>query len=715
MDKAAARARRAAARNAATIESEDSQLIVQEGDETPEGDKVTDETLEEGNETLEEGNNPTDEPAEPLEEAEDAERMRIEAMEAAAEAAEKARRRQAAKEKRQAQQELATQAAIDIAILTERERAAARAEEDRLLSLAREESYREEMARELHEKTEEFRRQTQVLKSQIGDLLEIDEAIADADAADRAVDEREKEEDDDDDAEDSKRGAPPREMMEDRTSSSRDEDTEMDPIGEEAAALEASRKLASATAAAKAALAAATHAETNAARKLAASQDVASMARINIATRLASQKATTAVECLTPGQAMSGVLDYSKSAHAKLFKEATMTLTSASEAFSVTPENFADLVTQLKRRASNLGWYETINMVPTETVPDSPKLNLMENYRELNLAQIELHDVSYIAFGGRKAQDSRMMFEALWNSLSREGRSKLGPETSRFHITVGGRRYPSGNLLFKIIADKSVLTTRGTSRYIKSQLALIPEHLATLKFNIASFHEYVKGLVMELQAGGEEPLDLNRTLMMAYATVPGPDFKQYINHLQDQMDGNSPDGKALDWHYLFLMSKVENKYKTMNLQKTWSDTPDNQEMIALRTELRSLKKKWQKGKPTGPPKRGPRKPTKPNLKKSKAEAEFNKLKIIKPENPSTAELKHKGKTFKWCGSDTGGQCEQYVLHKPTECKGKLAKKKPPPRKGQKGGSKKSATMIVNAAAAYNDDDDSDDEMASDSN
>ena len=156
MDKAAARARRAAARNAATIESEDSQLIVQEGDETPEGDKVTDETLEEGN-------NPTDEPAEPLEEAEDAERMRIEAMEAAAEAAEKARRRQANKEKRQAQQELATQAAIDIAILTERERAAARAEEDRLLSLAREESLREEMAREMHEKTEEFRRQTQVL------------------------------------------------------------------------------------------------------------------------------------------------------------------------------------------------------------------------------------------------------------------------------------------------------------------------------------------------------------------------------------------------------------------------------------------------------------------------------------------------------------------------------------------------------------------------
>lgn len=304
-----------------------------------------------------------------------------------------------------------------------------------------------------------------------------------------------------------------------------------------------------------------------------------------------------------------------------------------------------------------------------------------------------------------------MMFEALWNSLSREGRSKLGPETSRFHITVNGRRYPSGNLLFKIIADKSVLTTRGTSRYIKSQLALIPEHLATLKFNIASFHEYVKSLVMELQAGGEEPLDLNRTLMMAYNTVPGQDFKQYINHLQDQMDGNSPDGKTLDWHYLVLMAKVENKYKTMNLQKTWSSKPDNQEMIALKTELRQMKKKW-KGKPDKrPPRKGPRKTGKPDMKKRKAEADFNRLKKIKPEDPATAELEHKGKTFKWCGRDTGGHCEQFVLHKPAECEGKLAKK-PPPGKGKKS-SKKSASLIVNTAAAYNEDD-SDEEMEYDS-
>ena len=100
------------------------------------------------------------------------------------------------------------------------------------------------------------------------------------------------------------------------------------------------------------------------------------------------------------------------------------------------------------------------------------------------------------------------------------------------------------------------------------------------------------------------------------------------------------------------------------------------------------------------------------MKKRKAEADFNRLKKIKPEDPATAELEHKGKTFKWCGRDTGGHCEQFVLHKPSECEGKLAKKKSPPGTGKKS-SKKSASLIVNAAAAYNDDD-SDEDMEYDS-
>jgi hypothetical protein len=702
------RASRAAARSAAAVENDEMQTAVQERDEEVDGDEpAATETLEEGEEV-----EMDDQTEEPLEEADDAERDRIEALTLQAEAEAKAERRQAAKEKRKAQQELAIQAAIDKTIRKERERAAALVEEERLLARARETTYRETMQQALLNQAEEARRKEELLHNQIEDLIQIDEDIVDTGRrGDNDEDSAESGKGESLDERGDRRSQNQKGEYLDEKGDSKSENQEgvmeVDPLGAEANALEDSRKRASATAAAKAALAEAKKAEDDAARKLSASQDAASMARIKIATRAASEKASTAVECLTPGQAMSGVLDYNKPAHAKLWKEATMTLTNASEAFSVTPENFADLVTQLKRRASNLGWYDTINMIPTEMVPDSPKLNLMENYRELDLAQIELHDVSYIAFGGRKAQDSRMMFEALWNSLSREGRSKLGPETSRFHITVNGRRYPSGNLLFKIIADKSVLTTRGTSRYIKSQLALIPEHLATLKFNIASFHEYVKSLVMELQAGGEEPLDLNRTLMMAYNTVPGQDFKQYINHLQDQMDGNSPDGKTLDWHYLVLMAKVENKYKTMNLQKTWSSKPDNQEMIALKTELRQMKKKW-KGKPDKrPPRKGPRKTGKPDMKKRKAEADFNRLKKIKPEDPATAVLEHKGKTFKWCGRDTGGHCEQFVLHKPAECEGKLAKK-PPPGKGKKS-SKKSASLIVNTAAAYNEDD-SDEEM-----
>ena len=32
-------------------------------------------------------------------------------------------------------------------------------------------------------------------------------------------------------------------------------------------------------------------------------------------------------------------------------------------------------------------------------------------------------------------------------------------------------------------------------------------------------------------------------------------------------------------------------------------------------------------------------------------------------------VKWNNREWNWCGIDTGGKCESYVIHKPTECKG----------------------------------------------
>ena len=118
------------------------------------------------------------------------------------------------------------------------------------------------------------------------------------------------------------------------------------------------------------------------------------------------------------------------------------------------------------------------------------------------------------------------------------------------------------------------------------------------------------------------------------------------------------EGQPLNPKQLMMLAK--NKYDIIKEKGQWkAPTPDQQQILALKSEIQSLKKS------------NSNKGTHPKSTNSR-----NQGKGKKPEwmfkQPEEKEL-HRYKTWngrKWyfCGKATGGHCEQYRCHKGSDCK-----------------------------------------------
>ena len=290
-DKAASeRARHATTRNASIAERDRTQY-----NDSPsqmlDGNTVNDATLEEGknvNKIL----------AKLMEEAAEAERERIQIE---MQEAKKANCRLILKEKRRLKHEEETRQAVTKAVARERERLKAQQQKEMTLLLAKEKSYQAQINHEATSRVLDVMKEKDALQKRL-DAVKNDFIMSHKDG-----DNREDAGGDDlsdvgvEDGREDEEGKH-------RNSPLRVEDTVMTSIDEEAAAINTSERLAAAMTVAKAALEEARTAKVESARKLSVTCDVASMARIDIARQLASEKASTAVKCLTPGQAMPGVL-----------------------------------------------------------------------------------------------------------------------------------------------------------------------------------------------------------------------------------------------------------------------------------------------------------------------------------------------------------------------------------------------------------------------
>jgi hypothetical protein len=286
---------------------------------------------------------------------------------------------------------------------------------------------------------------------------------------------------------------------------------------------------------------------------------------------------------LAPGLTEYGILDYSSAEGAKIYRAATQSL--QKDSFSCEPQGLKVFLASLADRALVNGWKPILDIPESSTEPEESLRDLIHQFGQITLEQVQNHAALYIGQELRAAQDSMQLYQCLMASLSKEAKAKV--MVWRDEYTVLG--YPSGACLLKIIIRESHIDTRATVRHIRDKLNSLDTYLPTIGYDIVKFNTYVKDLLDSLYARGETTHDLLANLFKAYKGASDRNFVEYIRKKEDQYD----EGDEIEANS--LMQQAANRYKTMVQQGTWAaPSEDEEKIIALETMIKDLQINQQK-------------------------------------------------------------------------------------------------------------------------
>jgi hypothetical protein len=392
--------------------------------------------------------------------------------------------------------------------------------------------------------------------------------------------------------------------------------------------------------------------------------------------------------------ASRGIIDYTTKAGATLYRSATQKV--SEELYDCTPEGFYQFIQKIKSRAEEFGWTETgrILYCPIDDTPGAEKVNLLDEFGQVTLSTITTHEATVINTQTREAQDDRLLYECLGNSLSADGEKKILLHRDEYVIEPNpplpdGKKLPSGLCFLKIIIRESHLDTNATTGMIRTKLSNLDSYIQVVGNDVTKFNGYVKMLLDTLASRGETTQDLLTNLFKGYGSCSDKTFVEYIAKKQDDYD----EGKSFT--PARLMQLADMKYRTMKDKETWEAPSETDEKIlALEARLENFKNKSNKRKGDGDPK---------HERSGGGQGKHQntgKRRVDKPawmfQRPATADLNKSrewnGKQWHWCSAETGGKCDgQYRCHKPKACKG-TARMSTTPRKDNEGEQEKKVTI-----------------------
>lgn len=375
---------------------------------------------------------------------------------------------------------------------------------------------------------------------------------------------------------------------------------------------------------------------------------------------------------LTPGRANPGILDYTTKTGYYHWSGATAKL--EEELYDCSPNGFYQFIKSLTKRADSYGWSKPggITWLKPNDNDNQPR-NLLVDYGVFTLEAIRIHEESYIATQTREAQDDRMLFECIMNSLTIEGKAKLNIFETEYHVSVPNQApLPSGLLLFKVLVRESHLDSNATSGMIRTKLTNLDSHLEQMGNDIVKFNGYVTMLLDSLKARGETTHDLLTNLFKAYAACSDKNFVRYIADRQTEWE----DGKEMTPTQ--LMEKAANKYKILKTKELWeAPSAEEEKLLALEARFAELKKKFanKRKKPGSSNNSSGSNGDPPTQKKKKDRKEKPAWMFTRPTDADLRKPREwNGTMWHYCGSETGGKCDGvYRAHKPSECKGTAKK------------------------------------------
>jgi hypothetical protein len=367
-------------------------------------------------------------------------------------------------------------------------------------------------------------------------------------------------------------------------------------------------------------------------------------------------------------------LDMTNEADQKLYREATSSFTKKNELFDLSSGRLMTYMEKLTERCSEYGWNEPITgitYIPEDPLDAATEYdNLLTNYGQIKIDRVRAFEETYLHLPVRAANDSDMLYKCQMKSLTEEAVSKLRLVKHLYH--VNGE--PSGNLLLRVIIQKSSLDSNASVSIIRNKLARLDEYMPQIKSNILEFTEYVQGLLQDLGACGEITTDLLFHLFAAYKVASDASFREMARDeelLFERGVPMTPEG---------LMAVMLARWETLTDKGEWNaPSKEEEQLMVLRTELEALKTA-RKSPPKGDllQKLKEKLQKKLSVKKKKSQVKYNGKAVSDPpwlannEKPSplTKTMHHRNKAWHWCAVETGGKCDgRWRVHKPSECKG----------------------------------------------
>jgi type II secretory pathway pseudopilin PulG len=365
----------------------------------------------------------------------------------------------------------------------------------------------------------------------------------------------------------------------------------------------------------------------------------------------------------TPMGTINGIIDYESKEGKKHFSMVTAPLFSDDELFDVNPEGLHTFIGKLADRAKDAGFTGNAGIctvpVDLQNPLNPPFTNIIRDYGTMTLEHLRAYEETYIHTQARSAQDTKMLYDLLMNSLSKVGRERIAIWHAQYTITVAGVDYPAGICLFKIIVRESHLDTNATTMSIRTDLNGLDDWTRKNTTDITEVNARVRHLLDGLAARGETTHDLTVNLFKAYEAVPDKEFLHYIRGLRNGHE----DGTAVITDAT-LMNQAANYYKNRKQLGLWEEPSEEMKQIyALEAKLRkALKDK--KGKSTGKEKSPKQSPTKP------AKPEWLAKNTPPKEGGMNKPREWGGRTWWYCDKKTGGKCPGMwrCSHKPSECR-----------------------------------------------
>jgi hypothetical protein len=242
---------------------------------------------------------------------------------------------------------------------------------------------------------------------------------------------------------------------------------------------------------------------------------------------------------LTPARVTNTVLDYNNSVATKIYKGAIQAL--ALNMF----------MAALYSKSREYGWDHILEVPRDLQAPMMDLVNVLTNYGELTLEHLQAFAATYVATPTRVAQDSIMLYECIWNTLSKNRRSKVWIWKDEFHLNS----IPVGILLLKIVIREAHIDINATVRHLREKISSLDVFIASISHDIEKFNAHVINIVDRLRARGHTSQDVLANLFKACKTVPDQEFVRYIKEKEDDYDdGTDTTPEA-------LMLRAADKYK----------------------------------------------------------------------------------------------------------------------------------------------------------